>query len=63
MFLFRPERKYNYIALNATETNITLALNDLHNIDDAWMRLTSDYNFDASNEAARTMYDAFSSRD
>jgi hypothetical protein len=62
MFLFRPERKYNYIELNSTETDITLALNELHNIDDAWTRLTSDYNFDVSNEAARRMYDAFISR-
>lgn len=62
MFLFHPEKKYNYIELNTAETDITLALNELHNIDSAWTRLASEYHFDANNETAKTMYNTFINR-
>lgn len=62
MLLYHSERKYEYIGLTSTETDITLAINELHDINSVWRRLASYYNFNTNNEAARTMYDTFINR-
>ena len=62
MLLYHSERKYEYIGLTSTETDITLAINELHDINSVWRRLASYYNFNTNNEVARTMYDTFINR-
>lgn len=62
MFLYHPWRKYESINLNATETDITLAVNELHNSDLVWKKLANYYNFDVNNEVAKAMYNTFINR-